>query len=127
MIKPAVDIIEDIQEKIILSLDKLNNINQVFDYVKLIMEVLEEQPIPGKTKKEFALKILRNIMENSDLGEKQKADCIALIDNNVISSAIDIIISAASGEMEINMPSAVAACSNFIIPCGISILSKKQK
>ena len=138
------DIQKDIQEQITLTLDKLTDINQVFDYVKLIMEALEQQPLPGKMKKELALNILRNIMEKSDLGIKQKAEGIALIDNNIISNAIDIIIVAASGEMEINMPTtsatasasastsasasasaAASACSNFIIPCGISFLSKK--
>ena len=134
MIEPEVDIQEDIldviQDKIILTLDKINDINQVFDYVKLIMEALEPQPIPGKTKKVLALNILRNIIDQSELEETKKAECIALIDNNIISNAIDIIIAAASGKMEINMPTlstASATCSNFIIPCGLSLLTRKQK
>ena len=134
MIEPEVDIQEDIldviQDKIILTLDKINDINQVFDYVKLIMEALEPQPIPGKTKKVLALNILRNIMAQSELEETKKAECIALIDNNIISNAIDIIIVAASGKMEINMPTlstASATCSNFIIPCGLSLLTRKHK
>jgi uncharacterized protein YfeS len=134
MIEPEVDIQEDIldviQDKIILTLDKINDINQVFDYVKLIMEALEPQPIPGKTKKVLALNILRNIMDQSELEETKKAECIALIDNNIISNAIDVIIAAASGKMEINMPTlstASATCSNFIIPCGLSLLTRKQK
>ena len=134
MIEPEVDIQVDIldviQDKIILTLDKINDINQVFDYVKLIMEALEPQPIPGKTKKVLALNILRNIMAQSELEETKKAECIALIDNNIISNAIDVIIAAASGKMEINMPTlstASATCSNFIIPCGLSLLTRKQK
>ena len=134
MIEPEVDIQEDIldviQDKIILTLDKINDINQVFDYVKLIMEALEPQPIPGKTKKVLALNILRIIMAQSELEETKKAECIALIDNNIISNAIDIIIVAASGKMEINMPTlstASATCSNFIIPCGLSLLTRKHK
>ena len=127
MIDPETSV--DIQEQITLTLDKLNDLNQVFDYVKLIMEALEAQPIPGKTKKELALNILRDVIEKSGLDEIKKAQCIALIDNNVISNAIDIIIVAASGGMEINMPTpsaAASACSNFIIPCGISLLSKTK-
>ena len=134
MIEPEVDIQVDIldviQDKIILTLDKINDVNQVFDYVKLIMEALEPQPIPGKTKKVLALNILRNIMAQSELEETKKAECIALIDNNIISNAIDVIIEAASGKMEINMPTlstASATCSNFIIPCGLSLLTRKQK
>ena len=121
MIEPetSVDNHEDIREKINLTLDTLNDINQVFEYVKLIMEALEQQPIPGKTKKELALNILRDVVDKSGLDETKKAECIALIDNNIISNAIDIIIVAASGKMEINMPTlstASATCSNFIIP-----------
>jgi len=132
MIEPetSVDNHEDIREKINLTLDTLNDINQVFEYVKLIMEALEQQPIPGKTKKELALNILRDVIEKSGLDETKKAECIALIDNNIISNAIDIIIVAASGKMEINMPTlstASATCSNFIIPCGISLLTKRPK
>ena len=136
MIEPVEDILDniqeldDIQDKITLTLDKLNDINQVFNYVKLIMEALEPQPIPGKTKKVLALNILRNIIDQSELEETKKAECIALIDNNIISNAIDIIIVAASGKMEINMPTlstASATCSNFIIPCGISLLTRRQK
>jgi len=134
MIEPEVDIqediLDDIQEKITLTLDKINDINQVFNYVKLIMEALEPQPIPGKTKKVIALNILRNIMDQSELEETKKAECIALIDNNIISNAIDVIIEAASGKMEINMPTlstASATCSNFIIPCGLSLLTKSKK
>ena len=134
MIEPEVDIQVDIldviQDKIILTLDKINDINQVFDYVKLIIEALEPQPIPGKTKKVLALNILRNIIDQSELEETKKAECIALIDNNIISNAIDVIIAAASGKMEINMPTlstASATCSNFIIPCGLSLLTRKHK
>jgi hypothetical protein len=132
MIEPetSVDNHEDIREKINLTLDTLNDINQVFEYVKLIMEALEQQPIPGKTKKELALNILRDVVDKSGLDETKKAECIALIDNNIISNAIDIIIVAASGKMEINMPTlstASATCSNFIIPCGISLLTKRPK
>ena len=132
MIDPetSVDILNDIQEQITLTLDNLNDINQVFEYVKLIMEALEQQPIPGKTKKELALNILRDVVDKSGLDETKKSGCMALIDNNIISNAIDIIIVAASGKMEINMPTlstASATCSNFIIPCGISLLTKRPK
>ena len=48
--------------------------------------------------------------------KKKKTDCLALIDNNVISNAIDIIISAASGEIAVNMIPE-AAYSKFMILC----------
>lgn len=123
---PYVDIIDTIQETVSITLNKLEDIHQLFDYVKLIMEALEQENLDGKKKKALALKILKKIIDISELDEAKKADCLALINNNVISNAIDIIVLAASGEMQLNMSTGIE-CSKFIIPCGISMLSKKQK
>ena len=112
-------IIDSIQDTVILILGKLEDENKIFEYLKLIMENIEREKLEGKKKKEISIKILRKIID--DMEEEKKTYYLTLIDNNVISNAIDIIIAAASGEMEVNMTPEVV-CGSSMISCGKSLL-----
>lgn len=123
------NLFENIKQEAINILGKYNNDSDIFKYLKIIIESVEKENIKGKEKKEMSLRILRGIIDESELDESKKVYAISLIDNGVISNSIDIIISAASGDLEINMNMELAekTCSQFIIPCGKAIYKAKQK
>ena len=123
------DIIENIQKGTITLLGELEDDSKIFQYLKIIIESIEKENFKGKEKKELSLRILRGIIDSSKLDEAKKIYSLSLIDNGVISNSIDIIISAASGDLEINLDyeTAETACNKFIIPCTKAIYKAKNK
>ena len=126
--KKHLDIIENIQRTTIEVLGAFKTKNDIFRYLKCIIESVERENIKGEEKKQLAIRILYNIIDISEVDEVVKTYSLSLIDNDVISNFIDAIISAASGEFEVNMnlQTAETICEKFIIPCGIS-LSKANR
>ena len=115
-----VNIIDSIKLNTVDLFGKLDDENDIFKYLKIIIENIEKENLKGKEKKEMSIKILRGLVDESELEESKKVYCLSIIDNGVIGNSIDMIILAASGELEVNMDikTAETICSNFIIPCG---------
>ena len=124
-----VECLESIKNATLDVLGILDNDNRIFDYLKIIIENIEHENFKGHEKKELALRILRDIITESSLDQMKQTFCISLIDNGVIGNSIDIIISAASGNLEVNMTmnTAETVCSRFIIPCGKASLTAYNK
>ena len=123
------DIAENIQTTILSVLGELENDKDIFKYLKLIIENVERENLKGNEKKELAIRILEDIIKVSSLDNAKQTYCLSLIEHGVISNSIDLIISAASGDLEVNMDinTAQAACSQFILPCGYSLLKASKK
>tara|TARA_A100001015_G_scaffold14870_1_gene17376 strand:- start:1224 stop:1610 length:387 start_codon:yes stop_codon:yes gene_type:complete len=123
------DIAENIQTTILSVLGELENDKDIFKYLKLIIENVERENLKGNEKKNLAIRILEDIIKVSSLDNAKQTYCLSLIEHGVISNSIDLIISAASGDLEVNMDinTAQAACSQFILPCGYSLLKASKK
>lgn len=123
------DIAENIQTTILSVLGELENDKDIFKYLKLIIENVERENLKGNEKKNLAIRILEDIIKVSSLDNAKQTYCLSLIEHGVISNSIDLIISAASGNLEVNMDinTAQAACSQFILPCGYSLLKASKK
>ena len=114
------DIAEEIQTTVISILGKLKDDGDIFHYLKVILENVERENLKGNEKKDLAIRILEDIIKTSDLDDAKQTYCLSLIEHGVVSNSIDLIISAASGDLEVNMDikTAQTLCSQFILPCG---------
>jgi len=123
------DIVEEIQATVISVLGQLKDDGDIFHYLKVIIENVERENLKGHEKKELAIRILEDIIKASALDDAKQTYCLSLIEHGVVSSSIDLIISAASGDLEVNMniKTAESICNNFILPCGYSLLKASKK
>lgn len=113
--------------KLILSNTEINLFN-LSSILKSILEVVEYIKIPSTEKKQFALAILKTIIEEKDFGEEE-ALLTRLLDNGSIGNIIDLIVAASHGDLDIN--NIVEPGCNLLFGCTKAWLpyftSKKQK
>ena len=123
------DIATEIQTTVISVLGQLENDTDIFRYLKVIIENVEQENLKGNEKKDLAIRILEDIIKTSTLDDAKQTYCLSLIEHGVVSNSIDLIISAASGDLEVNMniKTAESICNNFILPCGYSLLKASKK
>lgn len=124
-----IDIAEEIQTITISILGQLQDDTDIFRYLKIIIENVERENLKGNEKKDLAIRILEDIIKTSALDDAKQIYCLSLIEHGVVSNSIDLIISAASGDLEVNMniKTAESICNNFILPCGYSLLKASKK
>lgn len=70
--------------------------------LQYVLEVVELTKVDSNDKKIFAISLVKEIIEESDMNNKQKKICIEMINNGVISKAIDIIVLASKNKIKIN-------------------------
>ena len=124
-----INIVEEIQATVISVLGQLKDDGDIFHYLKVIIENVERENLKGDKKKELAIRILEDVIKTSSLDDAKKTYCLSLIVHGVVGSSIDLIISAASGDLEVNMnvKTAESICNNFILPCGYAAWKANYK
>ena len=123
------DIAKDIQSTVLSVLGQLEDDADIFRYLKVIIENVERENLKGNEKKELAIRILEDIIKASSLDDAKQTYCLSLIEHGVVGNSIDLIISAASGDLEVNMniKTAESICNNFILPCGHAAWKASKK
>ena len=93
--------------------------------LKYVMEEVESTPIKGIKQKEFALKLIRELI--IDLTDKEDEETLLkLLDNGTISNIIDLIVDASNGKLNINTTIEVAkGCFTICLPYLFSLKGKK--
>ena len=93
--------------------------------LKYVMEEVETTPVKGAEQKEFALKLIKELI--IDLTDKEDEETLLkLLNDGTISNMIDLIIDATKGKLNINTSVTVATgCINTCIPYLFSSKNKK--
>ena len=78
------------------------NSSNLINVLKNIIEIVELIKIKGSDKKIYAINLLRLLINDSTMEKKEKEMCIFMLDNNIISDIIDIIILASKNKIKIN-------------------------
>ena len=109
-------------------LDKTNiNLFNLPAILKSVMEVVDNIPMSGSDKKIYALKIVREIVDEKTYGEEE-AVLLLLIDNGSVGNMIDLIIDATRGNLNINaLGNTVGTCASACIPYIYQKTNKKKK
>ena len=94
--------------------EKIHNLgvkkNTLSVIIKFVMEAVEETPIKGVKQKEYALKLLKSLIDEFADGDDKEFLVIAL-ESGSIADTIDLIASAAKGELNVNKVVDVASRS----------------
>ena len=94
--------------------------------IKNVMEIIEETPIKGSEQKIYALKILREIIDEKTYGDEE-AMLLLLIDNGTIGNLIDLIVDASKGKLNINaVAETTTGCLSTCIPYCLKKNNKKN-
>ena len=79
----------------------------------IVMEVVEkEQSYTGKEKKKLVVNIIKEAVRMSDMAEDEK-DLMYLSIDNLVPPAIDLIVTGASGKLNINIEKLSEMCGCF--------------
>lgn len=76
-----------------------NNFNLILHH---ILEVVELTKTSGKNKKDKAIYLIKQIIDKSNIDDKEKKIYYEIIDNNIISNIIDLIVLASKNKIKIN-------------------------
>ena len=71
--------------------------------VKYSMEIIEVTELKGQEQKEMAIKLVKNMINNSKLTDKVRTILNDIIDSRTLSSTIDLIVDATKGNIDINL------------------------
>ena len=95
--------------------------------LKSVMEVVDNIPMSGADKKIYAIKIVREIIDEKTYGEEE-AVLLLLIDNGTVANMIDLIIDATRGNLNINaLGNTVGSCASACIPYIFKKTNKNKK
>jgi len=113
-------------EKVRYLLDATNlNILNLHIIIKSVMEIIEATPIKGSEQKNFAIKILREIIDEKVTGEEE-AILLLLIDNGTLGNLIDLVVDASKGKLNINaVTETTTGCLGSCLPY-LLIKNKKK-
>ena len=76
-----------------------NNFNLILRH---ILEVVELTKTSGENKKEKAIYLIKQVIDKSNINDKEKKIYYEIIDNNIISNIIDLIVLASKNKININ-------------------------
>lgn len=86
------------------------NIKTLHIIIKYVMEATEQTPIKGKSQKQFALRIIKELIENIPDSNNDKALLLNLYNNDSISNTIELVVSASKGQLGINNVVEIGSC-----------------
>ena len=101
------------------------NMETIHLLIKNIMELTEETPVKGPAQREFALKILSEIVTGLSEDCEQRNLLIQLLDNGTIGNMIDLIVDASRGNLKINMDTNMTI--DTTITCCLTLLLNRMK
>lgn len=123
---------EDINEKFALKIGSMtiesSTIMRVLQYA---MEVVELTDLKGEEKKEMAMKLVRQAVQDAPLDDETERVLLGMINQGILYYMINLIVSASRGELNINASIEVSkiACAKLgpnALQCLIGCLPKSK-
>jgi hypothetical protein len=86
---------------------KENNLSvsaeSIMRLLRIAMIIVEQTKESGSNKKEFVIKLLKDVvMNNASMLTEHKLEVLNLINGNIVSDSIDFIIDASRGKFDVN-------------------------
>lgn len=105
--KMFINALKEINRRMVNKSLNLKTLNVIIRYV---MEAVEKTPLKGKDQKDFAMRLIKNLIDNTCYSINEKKILLNLYENDTISETIEMIVSASKGEMNINKVKTVCSC-----------------
>lgn len=88
--------------------------------IKYVIEAVEDTPVKGAAQKEYALRLLRALIDELSQGE-DKEYLLNAIDSGSIGDIIELIVSASKGEININK---IIKTTSTMLPYCMALIGK---
>jgi hypothetical protein len=94
------------EKALVLLKEKLNtetlNSDLIIKFVVLVMELVEDTDVKGKSQKDLVIYIVTQIINESQLADEEKKLYLTILNSNNTSNTIDLIVEASKGKLNLN-------------------------
>ena len=80
----------------------------IMTVLRYAMEIVELTELKGKDQKDFAIKLVRQIVVDAPISDEKEKLLLDIIDSNIIGNTVDLVVDASRGKIDINAATQVA-------------------
>lgn len=90
--------------------------DNIITVLKFAMECVEVTQLKGESKKVFAIKLVRQVIEEAPIIQEKKILLLEMIDQKILHNMIDLVVDAKSGKIDINLltDTGTGCCASFL-------------
>ena len=100
------EIITKLKEKIG---DMEINADNITKVLKFAMECVEVTELKGEAKKDLAIKLVRQVVEEAPISDEKEKLLLDMIDQKILHGMVDLVVEAKEGKIDINALKQVGA------------------
>ncbi len=78
------------------------NADNITKVLKFAMECVEVTELKGDAKKDLAIKLVRQIVEEAPISDEKEKLLLDMIDQKVLHGMVDLVVEAKEGKIDIN-------------------------
>ena len=80
----------------------------IMTVLRYAMEIVELTELKGKDQKDFAIKLVRQVVVDAPISDDKEKLLLDIIDSNIIGNTVDLVVDASRGKLDINAATEVA-------------------
>lgn len=96
----------DLREILITLKEKIGdmeiNADNITKVLKFAMECVEVTELKGDAKKDLAIKLVRQVVEEAPISDEKEKLLLDMIDQKVLHGMVDLVVEAKEGKIDIN-------------------------
>ena len=89
--------------------------------IQISMEIVEATSLKGEEQKKLVEKLVTKSVKDAPITEEKRKLLLSMIDEGIVGDAIDLVVSATKGELDVNAVEKVA------VGCCLSVLKSRQR
>ena len=90
---------KQLKEKLV---DVVINNETIMTVLRYAMEIVELTELKGKDQKDFAIKLVRQVVVDAPITDDKEKLLLDIIDSNIIGNTVDLVVDATQGKIDIN-------------------------
>lgn len=92
------------------------NSKTIVTVLRFAMEIVEATQLKGESQKNLVEKLVKQIVIDSPISDDKEKLLLDMVDNGIVGSMADLVVSASKGEIDINSAVKVAStcCLSFM-------------
>ena len=82
----------------------------IITVLRYAMEVVELTQVKGKEQRDLANHLVKQFIRDAPISDELEAKCLAVVEDDVLSTVIDTIIAATQGNLSVNLRQKPSCC-----------------
>jgi hypothetical protein len=78
------------------------NADNIITVLQFAMECVEVTELKGKAKKDLAIKLVRQVVEEAPISDEKEKLLLDMIDQKILHGMVDLVVEAKDGKIDIN-------------------------